>query len=47
MHVPVEKRTKLQPSEERGILVGYIEDSKAYRVFLTDQRRTMVTAMSS
>jgi hypothetical protein len=29
IHIPVEKRTKLQPSGERGILVGYNKDSKA------------------
>jgi hypothetical protein len=39
----VEKRTKLQPSGERGILVGYSEDSKAYRVFFPDQRKTVVS----
>jgi hypothetical protein len=37
------RRTKLQPSGERGILVGYNEDLKAYKVFLTEQRRTMVS----
>jgi len=35
IHIPVEKKTKMQPSGERGILVGYSEDSKAYRVFLS------------
>jgi hypothetical protein len=39
----VEKRTKLQPSGQRGILVGYSEDSKAYRVFLPDQHKTVVS----
>jgi hypothetical protein len=43
IHIPVEKRTKLQPSKERGILVGYSEDLKAYRVFLLDQRKTVVS----
>jgi hypothetical protein len=36
IHIPVEMRTKLQPSRERGIFVSNNEDSKAYRVFLTD-----------
>jgi hypothetical protein len=36
IHIPMEKRKKLQPSGQRGILVGYNEDSKAYRVFLLD-----------
>jgi transposase InsO family protein len=43
IHILVEKRTKLQPLEERGILVGYSEDLKAYRVSLTDQWRTVVS----
>jgi transposase InsO family protein len=43
IHIPVEKRTKLHPSGERGILVGYSEDSKAYRVFFPDQRKTVVS----
>jgi IS30 family transposase len=43
IHIPVEKRTKLQPSWERGILVGYSEDSKVYRVFLPDQCKTLVS----
>jgi hypothetical protein len=38
----VDKRTKLQPSGQRGILVGYSEDSKVYKVFLPDQRKTVV-----
>jgi transposase InsO family protein len=43
IHIPVEKRTKLEPSGQKGILVGYNEDSKAYRVFLPDQRKTVVS----
>jgi hypothetical protein len=39
----VEKRTKLHPSGERSILVGYSEDSKAYIVFLPNQRNTVVS----
>lgn len=31
-HVPLEKRTKLEPIAEKGILVGYSETSKAYRI---------------
>jgi hypothetical protein len=29
-HVPLEKRTKLDPTTQEGILVGYSEVSKAY-----------------
>jgi hypothetical protein len=39
----VEKRTKLYPSGEMGILVGYNEDSKAYRVFSIEQWRKVVS----
>jgi hypothetical protein len=42
IHILVENSTKLQPSGERGILVGYSEDSKAYKVFLLNQRKTVV-----
>jgi hypothetical protein len=38
IHILMEKRKKLQPSGERGILVGYSEDSKANIVFFLDQR---------
>jgi hypothetical protein len=43
IHVPVEKRTKLEPSGEKGIFVGYNETSKAYRIFIPAQRKTMVS----
>ena len=35
IHVPVEKRTKLEPSGEKGIFVGCSETSKAYRIFIS------------
>jgi hypothetical protein len=31
-YVPSEKRTKLEPTAERGIFVGYSETSKAFRI---------------
>jgi hypothetical protein len=34
IHVLVEKRTKLDPSNKKGLFVGYSETSKAYRVFI-------------
>jgi hypothetical protein len=34
IHVPVEKRTKLEPSREKGIFVGYNKTSKAYKIFI-------------
>jgi hypothetical protein len=38
-HVPSEKRTKLDPTTNKGILVGYNETSKAYRIFVLEHRR--------
>ena len=33
IHIPKEKRTKLDPSGKKGIFVGYSESSKAYRIY--------------
>ena len=33
-HLPSEKRTKLEPSAEKSIFVGYDETSKAFRIYL-------------
>ena len=33
IHIPKEKRTKLDPSGKKGIFVGYSEISKAYRIY--------------
>jgi hypothetical protein len=41
-HVPSEKRTKLDPTTEKGILVGYSEVSKAYRTYISTLRRVVV-----
>jgi hypothetical protein len=34
IHIPHDKRTKLDPSGKKGIFVGYIETSKAYKVYV-------------
>jgi transposase InsO family protein len=34
VHIPKEKRTKLDPSGKKGIFVGYCEVSKAFRVYI-------------
>jgi hypothetical protein len=34
VHVPKDKRSKLDPSGKKGILVGYSETSKEYRVYI-------------
>ena len=33
IHIPKEKRTKLDPSGKKGIFVGYNESSKAYKIY--------------
>ena len=38
IHVPKEKRANLEPSEKKGIFVGYSESSKAYRIYVPGQR---------
>jgi hypothetical protein len=34
VHIPKEKRTKLNPSGKKGIFVGYCEVSKAFRIYI-------------
>ena len=34
VHIPKEKRTKLDPFRKKGILVGYCEVSKAFRIYI-------------
>jgi hypothetical protein len=38
IHVPKEKRTKLEPSGKKGTFVGYSETSKAYRIYVPGQK---------
>jgi hypothetical protein len=38
IHLPKEKRTKLEPSGKKGTFVGYSETSKAYRIYIPGQR---------
>ena len=33
IHIPKEKRTKLDPSRRKGIFVGYSDTSKTYRIY--------------
>jgi hypothetical protein len=42
-HVPSEKRTKLDPTAQQGILVGYSEVSKSYRIYIPSLRRVVVS----
>ena len=41
-YVPSEKRTKLEPTIEKGILVCYSETTKGYRIYLPTQRKLVV-----
>jgi hypothetical protein len=38
IHIPKEKRTKLEPSGKKGTFVGYSEISKAYRIYIPGQK---------
>ena len=39
IHIPKEKRTKLDPSGKKGLFVGYSEQSKAYRIYIPRYRQ--------
>jgi hypothetical protein len=43
IHIPDEKRTKLEPSSLKGIFVGYNETSKAYKVYIPSQQKVVVS----
>jgi hypothetical protein len=34
IHIPKEKRNKMEPSGKKGIFVGYCEVSKAFRIYI-------------
>ena len=42
VHIPSKKKTKLEPTSERGIFVGYSETSKAYKIYIPTQRKIIV-----
>ena len=39
IHIPKEKRTKLDPSGKKGVFVGYSESSKAYRIYFPKYKK--------
>jgi hypothetical protein len=41
-HVPSEKRKKLEPTTEEGILARYSETSKAFRIYIPSLRRIVL-----
>jgi hypothetical protein len=38
IHIPKEKRNKMEPSGKKGIFVGYCEVSKAFRIYIPGYR---------
>jgi hypothetical protein len=42
-HVLSERRTKLEPTTQQGILVGYSEVSKSYRIYIPLLRKVVVS----
>jgi len=43
IHVPSNKRSKLDPSGRNGTFVGYSETSKGYRIYISGQRKIEVS----
>jgi hypothetical protein len=43
LHVPKEKRSKLEPLGRKGTFVGYNGSSKAYRIYIPGQRQIEVS----
>jgi hypothetical protein len=42
IHVPKDKRKKLEPSGKKGIFVGYSESSKAYKIYVPGQQKVEI-----
>jgi hypothetical protein len=43
VHVPNDKRIKLDPSRKKGIFVGYSDTSKAYRAYILSHRKIKIS----
>jgi hypothetical protein len=43
IHIPKEKRNKLEPSGKKGIFVGYCEVSKAFRIYILGHRHIEIS----
>jgi hypothetical protein len=43
IHIPKEKRNKLEPSGKKGIFVGYCEVSKAFRIYIPGHRHIKIS----
>jgi hypothetical protein len=42
-HVSSQRRTKLDPTTQQGILVGYLEVSKSYHIYISPLRKVVVS----
>jgi hypothetical protein len=42
IHIPKDKKKKLEPSGKKGIFVGYSESSKAYIIYIPEQHKIEV-----
>jgi hypothetical protein len=42
IHIPTDKRKKLEPLGKKDIFVGYSESSKAYRIYILEQHKVEV-----
>jgi hypothetical protein len=43
IHAPKEKRKNVEPSGEKGVFVGYSENSKAYMIYVPGQGKIEVS----
>ena len=43
MHIPKEKRTKMEPYGKKGTFVGYSETSKEFRIYVPGERHVEVS----
>jgi hypothetical protein len=43
IHIPKEKRNKLDPSGKKGIFVGYCEASKAFTIYIPGQHHIEIS----
>jgi hypothetical protein len=43
IHIPKEKRNKMDPSGKKGIFVGYCEVSKAFRIYIPSEHHIEIS----
>ena len=47
IHIPKEKRTKLDPSRKKGIFMGYSESSKTYRIYFPGFKKINISKVAT